>query len=59
MKIIIDDDTMRACATGIAADGRKISATFEVFEDDTVEELISRAIDKLSAVYLDMCSPYM
>ncbi len=59
MKIIIDDDTMRAYAVGIAADGRKISATFEVFVDDTVEDVISRATDELSEVYLDMCSPYM
>lgn len=59
MKIIIDDDTMRACAVGIAADGRKISATFEVFVDDTVEDVISRATDKLSDVYLDMVSPDM
>lgn len=59
MKIIIDDDTMRACAVGIAADGRKISATFEVFVDDTVEDVISRATDELSEVYLNMCSPYM
>ena len=59
MMIIIDDDTMRARAYTYAEDGCKVSTLFEVFNDDTVEDLISRATDKLSDVYLDMISPDM
>lgn len=59
MKIIIDDDIMRARAYTTAEDGRGVQASFEIFDDDTVEDLISRATDKLSERYLDMCSPYM
>ena len=59
MKIIINDVTMIAHAVDIAEDGRQISTFFDITEDDTVEELISRATDELSEVYLNMCSPYM
>lgn len=59
MKITINDTTMLAYAVTVAEDGRKVSAYFDIFEDDTVEDLISRATDKLSDTYLDMCSPYM
>lgn len=59
MKIIINDVIMMARAVDNAEDGRQISAIFNIFEDDTVEDLISRATDKLSDAYLDMRSPYM
>lgn len=59
MMIIIDDDTMRARAYTYAEDGCKVSTFFDITEDDTVEELISQATDKLSEVYLNMCSPDM
>ena len=59
MNITINDKNMMAYAVTFAADGRKVSTLFEVFDDDTVEELISRATDKLSERYLDMCSPLM
>lgn len=59
MNITINDKNMMAYATAIAEDGRKISTLFDITEDDTVEELISRAADKLSDAYLDMCSPLM
>ena len=59
MKIIIDDDTMTARAYTTAEDSRAVITQVEIFEDDTVEELISRATDKLSESYLDMCSPLM
>ena len=59
MKIIIDDDTMTARAYTTAEDGRAVITQVEIFKDDTVEELISRATDKLSESYLDMCSPLM
>ena len=59
MNITINDKNMMAYAVTIAEDGRKVSALFEVFDDDTVEDLISRATDKLSDAYLHMCSPLM
>lgn len=59
MMIIIDDDTMKARAYTYAEDDCKVSTLFEVFDDDTVEELISRATDKLSDAYLDLRSPLM
>lgn len=59
MKIIIYDDTMMACAVTVADDGHNYNTTFEIFDDDTVEDLISRATDKLSERYLDIHSPLM
>ena len=59
MKIILNDSIMVARAVDIAEDGHTITTFFDVFEDDTIEELISRATDKLSDVYLDMCTPLM
>lgn len=59
MRITIDDNAMVAVAIDYAEDGRQITASFDVFADDTVDDLISRSTDELSEVYLDMLSPYM